>query len=161
MEQTFQHAAKFKGIGLDKWVVAKVTNMANTFHLATGLTSCNKRKIADAWTPIGTVFAATSYDEDWAADTCLCTAGSTWSVSGSEPCAVCAADATCGGAGGVETACTSTTDTVCNDGPCAAGATFSTSGNTPCALCAAVATCTAGVKTVCTTTLDTVCNVST
>ena len=37
----------------------------------------------------------------------------TWSVSGYAPCTVCAAEATCGGAGGVETACNTMADTVC------------------------------------------------
>ena len=48
----FRYASKFEGTGLDTWDVAKVTNMAGTFSDMSGsipLTSCNKRKIADAW----------------------------------------------------------------------------------------------------------------
>ena len=41
-----------------------------------------------------------------------CTTGSTFSASGNAPCKTCAADATC--TAGVKTACTKTTDTVCN-----------------------------------------------
>jgi hypothetical protein len=41
----------------------------NTFTTTTSFTTCNKRKIADAWKS-SAVFTATSYDEDWAADTC-------------------------------------------------------------------------------------------
>ena len=65
---TFSRCRKFKATGLSKWDVAKVTNMDNTFKL-TVPTSCTKRKIADAWAT-NAVFTATSYDEDWAADTC-------------------------------------------------------------------------------------------
>jgi surface protein len=62
--------ASFVGAGLDQWNVAKVTNMGSAFLDATSLTSCNKRKIADAWTPTSTGFTATSYGADWSGDTC-------------------------------------------------------------------------------------------
>ena len=39
--------------------------MKDAFDGATALTSCNKRKIADAWAS-SLLFKASSYDEDWA-----------------------------------------------------------------------------------------------
>ena len=78
MHGTFRNAVKFEADGLDKWNVAKVSvsgmmvsGMAGTFDNAASLTPCNKRKIADAWTPISTVFVATTYDDDWAGDNCV------------------------------------------------------------------------------------------
>ena len=67
--KTFFYASKFTGTGLSAWDVAKVGSMGSTFTSTTSLTSCNKRKIADAWKS-SSVFVATTYDEDWAADTC-------------------------------------------------------------------------------------------
>ena len=69
LRSTFNGASKFSGTGVDTWDVAQVTTMTNTFFSTTSLTTCNKRKIADAWKS-SAVFTATSYDEDWAADTC-------------------------------------------------------------------------------------------
>jgi hypothetical protein len=69
LQYTFRNAFKFTGTGVDTWDVAKVTSMTNTFFSTTSLTTCNKRKIADAWKS-NSVFVATSYDTDWAADTC-------------------------------------------------------------------------------------------
>ena len=69
LEQTFIYAYKFTGTGLASWGVARVTSMHSTFLSTTSFTTCNKRKIADAWKS-SAVFTATSYDEDWAADTC-------------------------------------------------------------------------------------------
>jgi hypothetical protein len=66
---TFYGASKFTGTGLASWGVARVTSMHSTFLSTTSFTTCNKRKIADAWKS-SAVFTATSYDEDWAADTC-------------------------------------------------------------------------------------------
>ena len=43
--------------------------MTDTFFSTTSLTTCNKRKITDAWKS-SAVFTATTYDEDWAGDTC-------------------------------------------------------------------------------------------
>ena len=81
-----------------------------------------------------------------------CAVGTTWSLSGGGPCATCA---TC--AAGVKTACTKTSDTVCNV-KCVAGTTFSASGSAPCTMCAADATCASGVKTACVPGADIVCN---
>ena len=69
LQFTFNGASKFTGTGVDTWDVAKVTTMSSTFFSATSLTTCNKRKIADAWNS-SSVFVATDYDTDWAADTC-------------------------------------------------------------------------------------------
>jgi hypothetical protein len=66
---TFWNARKFTGTGVDTWDVTKVTDMTSTFTSTTSLTTCNKRKIADAWKS-NAVFTATSYDTDWAANTC-------------------------------------------------------------------------------------------
>ena len=69
LHQTFRSASKFTGTGLASWDVTKVTTMSSTFRSTTSLTTCNKRKIADAWKS-SAVFVATTYDTDWAADTC-------------------------------------------------------------------------------------------
>jgi surface protein len=66
---TFFAAFDFAGTGVDTWDVAKVVNMTGIFTSANALTSCNKRKIADAWAT-NAVFTATSYDEDMVGDTC-------------------------------------------------------------------------------------------
>ena len=68
MQGVFMQAAKFGGNGVDTWNVAKVTNMNYIFSLANSLTSCNKRKIADAWT--FDVFTKRSTFDDWSADAC-------------------------------------------------------------------------------------------
>jgi hypothetical protein len=69
LEYTFWNARKFWGMGVDTWDVAKVGSMTSTFKSTTSLTSCNKRKIADAWKSKAS-FVTTTYDTDWAADTC-------------------------------------------------------------------------------------------
>ena len=69
LQATFASASKFAGTGLSSWDVAKVTTLAHTFYLTTSLTTCNKRKIADAWKS-SAVFKGTDYDTAWAADTC-------------------------------------------------------------------------------------------
>ena len=91
---TFKETHKFAGIGLNSWIttsvknldgtfdkagkmnadlsgwsVGQVTNMNNMFLNAAGLTSCIKRKIADAWKS-SSIFVATTYDTDWAGETC-------------------------------------------------------------------------------------------
>ena len=66
---TFKSASKFAGVGLDAWDVANVTQMAGTFTATTSLTTCNKRKIADAWKSSAT-FTGTTYDTDWAGEIC-------------------------------------------------------------------------------------------
>ena len=72
---TFSGAARFTGQGLDAWSVGAVADMTAAFDGAMSLTSCTKRKIADAWTaasdPGGSAFTVTSYDTDWAADVCF------------------------------------------------------------------------------------------
>jgi len=67
--QTFNGAAKFTGTGVDTWNIAEAKSMSGTFTSTTSLTTCNKRKIADAWKS-SAVFVATTYDTDWAADSC-------------------------------------------------------------------------------------------
>jgi surface protein len=68
LHQTFMSASKFTGTGVDTWDVAKVTTMGQPFT-STSLTTCNKRKIADAWKS-SSVVVATPSDTAWAADTC-------------------------------------------------------------------------------------------
>ena len=71
LQHTFFSASKFTGTGVDTWDVAKVTEMGATFLSATSLTSCNKRKIADAWKSSSTVFDIdTTYGTEWADDKC-------------------------------------------------------------------------------------------
>jgi len=91
LQQTFSAASTFVGTGLAKWNTASVTTLAATFtsasamngdvsgwdvakvavmsntFLSTSLTSCNKRRIADAW-KTNAQFA--SWDADWSADKC-------------------------------------------------------------------------------------------
>ena len=53
---------------------AKITNFQQTFDGCTGLSSCNKRKIHDAWASVNTIFGETDkggdYDTSWASDKC-------------------------------------------------------------------------------------------
>ena len=74
MQNTFSYATSFTGTGVDLWNINKVKNIRSIFYGATALTSCNKRKIADAWKN-NTVFTATTYDTSWAADTCSAVSG--------------------------------------------------------------------------------------
>ena len=67
MEKMFDGAAKFEGKGLNTWSVAKVTDMSSTFRGATFLTSCNKRKIADAWNGNPNIL---TWATSWAKETC-------------------------------------------------------------------------------------------
>ena len=69
MSYTFKDASSFTGTGVDLWNINKVKDMFSTFLNAIALTSCNKRKIADAWKS-NAAFTATDYDTDWATDTC-------------------------------------------------------------------------------------------
>ena len=69
LEGTFGRAAMFEGTGLKSWDIASVTTLSKTFMSTTSLTTCNKRKIADAWKS-SAVFVATSYGTDWAGETC-------------------------------------------------------------------------------------------
>ena len=70
---TFKDASSFTGTGVDLWNINKVKSVTSIFdgggNGANALTSCNKRKIADAWKS-NAAFTATDYDTDWAADTC-------------------------------------------------------------------------------------------
>jgi surface protein len=78
MAGTFSCAANFAGVGLTKWDIGRVTNMANTFNGANGITSCNKRMIADKWQKtydagsgvwsVHTAFAPTN--SDWGVEEC-------------------------------------------------------------------------------------------
>ena len=69
LSHTFNGAASFTGTGVDLWNINKVKEMFAIFFNANALTSCNKRKIANAWES-NAVFTATTYDTSWAADTC-------------------------------------------------------------------------------------------
>ena len=84
MRYMFKNADKFEGNRLDKWIVSTVAAMSQMFDGA-GLTSCNKRRIADAWGSL----PATKYVAKWTDDTCLdtvrawaslswCVCDSTW-----------------------------------------------------------------------------------
>ena len=63
---TFNGAVEMNA-DLSAWKVNKVTDMINTFRSTSSLTSCNKRKIADAWKSSSAFF---TYKTDWATDTC-------------------------------------------------------------------------------------------
>ena len=66
MTSMFSNAVANKGDGLENWDVAKVSAMANMFTNTLAMTSCNKRRIADAWKDL----PATNDVKDWAGDTC-------------------------------------------------------------------------------------------
>ena len=68
LDSTF-HSAGEMNADLSGWTVGKVTTMQNAFTATTSLTSCNKRRITDAWKD-SRAFVATSYDTDWEGDTC-------------------------------------------------------------------------------------------
>jgi hypothetical protein len=77
MYGTFDGASKFAGVGLDSWDVSKVSDMTKTFTGATSLTSCSKRKIADAWKSnsafleqSSTPSSPYSWNTAWAGETC-------------------------------------------------------------------------------------------
>ena len=69
MGGTFNGAASFTGTGVDLWNINKVKTIGGIFYGTKAITSCNKRKIADAWKS-NAAFTATDYDTDWATDTC-------------------------------------------------------------------------------------------
>ena len=71
MKNTFMNAAKFEGNGLNKWNANSVTNMAAAFD-GTALTSCNKRKVVNAWASISEF---STYAAAWTSDTCNCVSG--------------------------------------------------------------------------------------
>ena len=54
-------------MGLGSWDVTKATVMTATFTSATSITSCSKRRIADAWKSNS---AFTTWNTAWAADAC-------------------------------------------------------------------------------------------
>jgi surface protein len=61
---TFSNAGAMNS-DLSSWRVSKVTKMTDTFAMsATSLTSCNKRRIADAWGNISTVFKKPTWEND-------------------------------------------------------------------------------------------------
>ena len=85
-----------------------------------------------------------------------CVSGATFNaVTGIEPCASCATEASCGAAG-VQAACTANANTKCRV-PCEAGRTFSATGYSPCTVCTATSSCADGVSSSCTATFDTKC----
>ena len=69
LRDTFRDASKFAGVGLDSWDISNVKDMYATFTSTTSLTPCSKRKIADAWKS-SVAFTDTTYDTDWAGETC-------------------------------------------------------------------------------------------
>jgi hypothetical protein len=118
MRYIFYGAAAFTGTGVDLWNINQVKDMTYIFQSAKALTSCNKRKIADAWKSsaafTSAAFTSRGYDADWAADKCACVSGTSFSATGFSPCTMCASATTCGTSVGVKTACTTTTNMVCN-----------------------------------------------
>ena len=117
MRYTFYGASSFTGTGVDLWNINNVKKIGYTFFNTNALTSCNKRKIADAWKS-NAAFAADTYDTEWANDKCPvpCVTGTNFSYVVSHPisgrksytCAPC--DTSCPAC--VKTTCTMTTDTV-------------------------------------------------
>ena len=71
MDSTFEGAESFEGADLNTWSISAATTVSHAFDGATSLTPCRRRKIANAWSSISTVFADTStYDTDWATEKC-------------------------------------------------------------------------------------------
>jgi hypothetical protein len=69
LDKTFRLTTVFAGVGLDKWVVTKLSTMVKCFDPPNAITSCDKHKISDAW-KTNAAFIATTYDTDWATGTC-------------------------------------------------------------------------------------------
>ena len=67
LQNMLQSASKFTGTGLPTWDIAKVTKMEACFNSATSITSCSKRRIADAWKS-NSAFA--TWNTAWVADKC-------------------------------------------------------------------------------------------
>ena len=63
----FSSASAFTGQGVASFNVGKVTNFNDAFTGAVGLTSCNKKRIDDAWRS-NTVFKASDFG--WTSDRC-------------------------------------------------------------------------------------------
>ena len=70
MKYTFGEASSFTGTGVDLWNINKVKDMTHIFNQANAITSCNKRKIADAWKN-KCPYEDCPSDTDWAADLSL------------------------------------------------------------------------------------------
>jgi hypothetical protein len=105
---------KFVGEGLAQWKLDKIKNaesMIAAFEGANGLSSCNKRKIADAW-PINIYYNAWVAEKCPVVPTIPCVAGSNFSSTGNVPCQPCA---TCGSTEYFSAACTTTTNSACGD----------------------------------------------
>ena len=67
LKSTFNGASSMNA-AISGWSVAKITNMQWAFF-NTGLSTCNKRRIADVWAS-SDAFNTTTYPVDWAADKC-------------------------------------------------------------------------------------------
>ena len=69
MGRTFSYATSFTGTGVDLWNINKVKDMRLIFGDADALTSCNKRKIADAWKSNAAAGPSVDFPA-WDADKC-------------------------------------------------------------------------------------------
>ena len=69
MGYTFDGATSFTGTGVDLWNINKVKDMRLIFGDADALTSCNKRKIADAWKSNAAAGPSVDFPA-WDADKC-------------------------------------------------------------------------------------------
>ena len=67
VQQMLKGATSFTGQGAASFNVAQVTNFDNAFTGASGLTSCNKKRIGDAWKS-NAVFKASDFG--WINDRC-------------------------------------------------------------------------------------------
>ena len=65
--EMFNSASAFTGQGVASFNVGKVTNLIDAFKDAVGLTSCNKKRIDDAWKS-NVLFKASDFG--WTSDRC-------------------------------------------------------------------------------------------
>jgi hypothetical protein len=157
MSSTFYSATKFVGFGLDKWDIALVIDVTDTFLNTNSLTPCNKHKIVngDAWVD-SAAFKATTYLTNWADDSCNCAVGE--GLNAVKACAACGSgkysnvdDAnacknksprTCTAGQRFYAGTTSADDSACV--PCAAGQYLSMGDTTACKV-KTVRKCSAGI----------------
>ena len=66
--EMFSSASAFTGQGVASFNVVKVSNFNNAFTDAVGLTSCNRKRIDDAWKLSNVLFNASDFG--WTDDRC-------------------------------------------------------------------------------------------
>ena len=68
-------ASSFTGTGVDLWNINKVKNFYAIFTNNKAFTSCNKRKVADAWNGVNKFNTGFPSYKAWAAEPCSAVSG--------------------------------------------------------------------------------------